>query len=197
VPLRYYTNEAEYGFVISGGRGFAPILPPPLMLLHEGSRAAWLGGPGKGRSLMFRTVFAVAVIALCAGAAIAQQDPIAARRALMKANGDQAKIGASMMKGETPFDLDKARKIFAAFEEVATKVPSLLPENSKTGGDTAADPKIWQNMDDVKARFAKFGADAKDALAKVSDLDSFKAAFGAIGKNDCGGCHEKYRIKKS
>jgi cytochrome c556 len=146
---------------------------------------------------MFRTVFAVAVVALCVGVAIAQQDPIAARRALMKANGDQAKVGASMMKGETPFDVDKARKIFAAFEEAATKVPSLFPENSMTGGDTAADPKIWENMDDFKARFAKFRADAEDALAKVTDLDSFKAAFGAIGKNDCGGCHEKYRIKKS
>jgi cytochrome c556 len=146
---------------------------------------------------MFRTVFAVAVVALCVGAAIAQQDPIAARRALMKANGDQAKVGASMMKGETPFDVDKARKIFAAFEEAATKVPSLFPENSMTGGDTAADPKIWENMDDFKARFAKFRTDAEDAIAKVTDLDSFKAAFGAIGKNDCGGCHEKYRIKKS
>ena len=146
---------------------------------------------------MFRTVFAVAVIAFCAGAAIAEQDPIAARRALMKANGDQAKIGASMMKGETPFDLDKAHKVFAAFEEAATKAPSLFPDNSKTGGDTAAKPEIWENMDDFKARLAKLGADAKDALAKVNDLDSFKAAFGAIGKNDCGGCHEKYRIKKS
>ena len=146
---------------------------------------------------MFRTVFAVAVVALCVGVAIAQQDPIATRRALMKANGDQAKVGASMMKGETPFDVDKARKIFAAFEEAATKVPSLFPENSMTGGDTAADPKIWENMDDFKARFAKFRTDAEDALAKVTDLDSFKAAFGAIGKNDCGGCHEKYRIKKS
>jgi hypothetical protein len=33
--------------------------------------------------------------------------------------------------------------------------------------------------------------------AKVTDLDSFKATFGSIGKNDCGGCHEKYRVKKS
>ncbi|MGA8651714.1 MAG: cytochrome c [Xanthobacteraceae bacterium] len=146
---------------------------------------------------MFRTVFAVAVIAACAGVAIAQQDPIAARRALMKANGDQAKVGAAMMKGEAPFDLDKARAIFTAFEEAATKVPSLFPDNSKTGGETAADPKIWENMDDFKARLAKLGADAKDAVAKVADLDGFKAAFGNIGKNDCGGCHEKYRIKKS
>jgi cytochrome c556 len=52
-------------------------------------------------------------------------------------------------------------------------------------------------MDDLKARFTKFGTDAKDAEAKVTDLDSFKAAFGNIGKNDCGGCHEKYRVKKS
>jgi len=39
--------------------------------------------------------------------------------------------------------------------------------------------------------------DAKAAAASVKDLDSFKAAFGNIGKNDCGGCHEQYRVKKS
>jgi cytochrome c556 len=146
---------------------------------------------------MFRMMSAMTIIALCAGAAIAQQDPIAARQALMKANGEQAKIGAAMAKGDAPFDIEKARKVFAAFEDAATKAPSLFPDNSKTGGNTAADPKIWENIDDFKARFAKFGTDAKDAIASVSDLDSFKAAFGAIGKNDCGGCHEKYRVKKS
>ena len=146
---------------------------------------------------MIRTVFAIAAIALGLSAAIAQQDPIAARKALMKANGDQAKIGVAMIKGEAPFDIDKVHKIFATLEDAAAKMPSLFPDNSKEGGETAADPKIWANMDDVKARFAKFGVDAKDADAKVTDLDSFKAAFGNIGKNDCGGCHEKYRIKKS
>jgi cytochrome c556 len=145
---------------------------------------------------MIRTVFAVAAIALGVSIAIGQVDPIAARRVLMKANGDQAKIGAAMMKGEAPFDLDKAKNIFTTWEDAAAKMPSLFPDNSKTGGDTAADPKIWESMDDFKARFAKFGADAKDAVARVTDLDSLKAAFGNIGKNDCGGCHEKYRVKK-
>jgi cytochrome c556 len=195
--LRYYTGKPRYGFVISGDLGFAPILPRHSVVYMQSAARSMLGGPGKGRPEMFRTVFALAIVALAVGAAVAQQDPIAARRSLMKTNGDQAKVGASMMKGETPFDLDKARAIFTAFEDAAAKVPALFPENSKTGGDTAADPKIWANMDDVKARFIKFGADAKDALANVKDLDSFKAAFGAIGKNDCGGCHEKYRIKKS
>ena len=146
---------------------------------------------------MMRTTFAVAAIALGISVAVAQQDPIAARKSLMKANGDQAKIGAAMMKGEAPFDLDKAKKIFATLEDAAAKMPSLFPDNSKAGGETAADPKIWESMDDFKARFAKFGVDAKDAVAKITDLDSFKAAFGNIGKNDCGSCHEKYRIKKS
>jgi cytochrome c556 len=146
---------------------------------------------------MFRTMFAVAAIVLGVGIAVADQDPIAARRALMKANGDQAKIGAAMVKGEAPFDLDKVHKMFATFEDAATKMPALFPDNSKTGGETAADPKIWENIDDFKARFAKLGTDAKDAAAKITDLDSLKAAFGNIGKNDCGGCHEKYRVKKS
>jgi cytochrome c556 len=196
--LGYYTGKPQYGFVISGDRGFTPILPRHSVVYMQSAACRMPGGRGvKGRSAMFRSVFAVVIVALCLGAAIAQQDPIAARRALMKANGDQAKIGASMLKGETPFDLDKARAIFTTFEDAAAKVPALFPDNSKTGGDTAADPRIWENMDDFKARLAKFGTDAKDALANVKDLDSFKAAFGAIGKNDCGGCHEKYRIKKS
>ena len=50
--------------------------------------------------MMMRTVCAVAAIALGVTAAIAQQDPIAARKTLMKANGDHGKIGAAMIKGE-------------------------------------------------------------------------------------------------
>ena len=150
---------------------------------------------------MIRTVFAVAAIALGVSVAIAQQDPIAARKALMKANVDQAKIAVAMTKGEAPFDLEKAHKVFATFEDAAAKAPALFPENSidqATADDPySASPDIWQNLEDFKARFAKFGADAKAADASLKDLESFKAAFGNIGKNDCGGCHEKYRLKKS
>jgi cytochrome c556 len=150
---------------------------------------------------MIRTVFAIAAITLGVTAAVAQQDPIAARKALMKANADQAKIAVAMIKGEAPFDLDKAHKVFATLEDAATKAPALFPQNSidqPTADDPySASPDIWQNLEDFKARFAKLGADAKAADASVKDLDSFKAAFGNIGKNDCGGCHEKYRLKKS
>lgn len=150
---------------------------------------------------MIRSVFVIASVALGVSVALAQQSVIKERKDLMKDNADQAKIGAAMAKGEAPFDLAKAHKIFATFADTAAKAPALFPANSldqPTADDPiSASPKIWEDMDDFKARFTKFGDDAKTAEAKVTDLDSFKAAFGNIGKNDCGGCHEKYRLKKS
>ena len=144
---------------------------------------------------MQRFVLAVAVLAVSATALVAQ-DAIAQRKALMKTNGDQAKIGTAMSKGEAPFDMSKAQAIFAAYANAADKMPSLFPENSKTGGDTAAHPKIWESKADFDAKMKKFGDDAKAAQAKVKDLDSFKATYAEVMRN-CGGCHETYRVKKS
>ena len=150
---------------------------------------------------MIRILTAIVVIGLAVSVATAQQNPIAARKQLMKDNGDQAKIGAAMVKGEAPFDLTKAHKIFATFKDTAVKAPALFRENSidqATADDPyTASPEIWKNMDDFKARLAKLGSDAKATDSSVKDLDSFKAAFGNIGKNDCSSCHEKYRLKKS
>ncbi|MDR3465393.1 MAG: cytochrome c [Xanthobacteraceae bacterium] len=128
-------------------------------------------------------------------AAVAADDPIAARRALMKETGKQAAAGAAMIKGEAPFDLDKAKAIFVTIQNTAVKAPPLFPDTSKQGGETAALPAIWDNKADFEARFTKLGADAKAAEASVTDLASFKTAFGGVGK-DCGGCHETYRLKK-
>jgi cytochrome c556 len=146
--------------------------------------------------MTFRIVLAVATVTLGVVAVAAQSDPIPARKALMKANGDQAKIGSAMVKGDALFDLAKAQTIFVTFVDAANKMPNLFPENSKTGGETAATPKVWEEPADFKARFAKFAADSKAAGEKVKDLATFKEAFAVVAKN-CGGCHELYRVKKS
>ncbi len=146
---------------------------------------------------MIRTVLAAGVVlAVGIGVVASEESPIKARQALMKANGDQAKIAAAMAKGEKPFDLAAAKKVFATFANAAAKVPALFPPTSKTGEDTAALPAIWENMDDFKARLAKLGEDSRAAEASVTDLATFKTALGTVGK-DCGGCHEKYRQKKT
>ena len=143
---------------------------------------------------MMRTVLAVTALALGISTAFAD-DPIAARKALMKENGKQAGYGTKVMKGEEPFDLAKAKAIFATYQNAAGKAPALFPDNSKTGGDTAALPAIWEHKDDFTARLKKLGVDAKDAETKVVDEASFKTTFAAVQKN-CGGCHETYRLKK-
>jgi cytochrome c556 len=145
---------------------------------------------------MKRLILVATTLALGVSFAIAQQDPIAARKALMKKNGDEAKIGTQFMKGEAAFDLAKAKAIFAAYADAASKVPALFPDNSKTGGETAALPAIWEKKDDFNAKLKKFGEDAKEAEAKVTDEASFKTVFPTVQKN-CGGCHETYRLKKS
>lgn len=153
---------------------------------------------------MIRTVFAVAsaaAIVLGVSVAVAQQDVIKQRKDLMKHNGAAAKLGADMIKGDKPFDLAEVHKIFASFQDAATKMPDLYPASSKDETGAVADkfsptPKVWEDMADFKARFEKLGADSKAADASVKDLASFKAAFGAIGKNDCGGCHRLYRAEK-
>src|SRR4051794_37334318 len=104
---------------------------------------------------MKRLVFAVAALAVGI-VAVAAQDVIAQRRALMKTNGDQAKIGTAMSKGEAPYDQAKAQAIFIAYADAAAKMPSLFPENSKTGGETAAHPKIWESKADFDAKMKKF-----------------------------------------
>ncbi len=144
---------------------------------------------------MIRTVLAMTVVAFGVTAVVAQGDPIAARKAMMKTNGQAAGQGAKFMKGEEPFDLTKAQAIFVSYQDAAAKFGVLFPESSKTG-DTAALPAVWENKADFDAKLTKFGADAKVAAAKVKDEASFKAAFPEVQKN-CGGCHQLYRKRPS
>jgi cytochrome c556 len=129
---------------------------------------------------MIRIVLAVAVVALGTTALVAQSDPIAARKALMKANGDQNRTGTEMIEGKRPFDLAAAKKIFATFEEAGTKAKDLFPDTAKTGGDTAALPAIWENKADFEAKLAKFASEAKAAGAATRSPRCARTAPAAI-----------------
>jgi cytochrome c556 len=141
---------------------------------------------------MIRTVLGVAVLAFGATALVAQTDPIAARKALMKTNGDQNRVATEMLEGKRPFNLDEAKKVFVVFAEAGEKAPALFPDNSKTGGDTAALPPIWENKADFNAKLAKFASESKAAGDATKDLDTFKIQITEVRKN-CGGCHQTYR----
>jgi cytochrome c556 len=145
---------------------------------------------------MFRPLLAGLVVTIGVTAAFAQSDPIAERRNIMKANGAATRMGTQMVKGEIPFELAKAQNILQTYAKSAKNFHEYFPENSKTGGETTASPKIWENQADFRARFEQWGQDIQQAAAQTKDLDSFKAAFGTVTKA-CGSCHQSYRISKS
>jgi cytochrome c556 len=146
-------------------------------------------------------VGATAVVAQTArpaspGTSAAASDPIAQRKEIMKGNGAAARLGSQMSKGEMPFDLAKAKGVFNTFENAAKRMPTLFPANSKTGGETTAAPKIWEDMAGFRARFAKFEQEADAAEKATTDLTSFQAQFTRVSQN-CGGCHETFRVKRN
>jgi cytochrome c556 len=141
--------------------------------------------------MFIRTVLVAGAFAIGVSAAIAQQDIIEQRKALMKGNGQQAGILTRMVRGDDPFDAAKVRTAFAQFEETAQKFPALFADNTRTG-DTRALPAVWEKRADFVAAANKFGKDVADHKDKVTNLDALKAAMPVIGKN-CGDCHQTFR----
>ena len=145
---------------------------------------------------MIRSMLVGATLVVSITAALAQSNIIEQRQKLMKANGAATRTGNQMVKGEVPFDLGKAKEILQVYANTAGKAHEYFPPDSKTGGETTAGPKIWDNQADFRKRFDDWAGDIKQAAAQTKDLESFKAAFGTVTKA-CGSCHEIYRIKKS
>jgi cytochrome c556 len=147
---------------------------------------------------MMRAVLAaVLATAVILPATIATAGPIEDRKAIMKGNGRDTKMGGDMLKGVVPFDAAAANKILANYAAAAKAFPAHFPANSKTGGETEAAPAIWDKPADWKAATAKFQADTIAAAAlKPTDAASFGKAFGMVTAN-CKSCHEGFRIKKS
>ena len=141
--------------------------------------------------MLIRTVLAVGAIAIGISAAVAQQDIIDQRKALMKGNGAQAGIVTRMVRGDDPFDAAKVQTAFAQWAETAQKFPALFADNTKTG-DTRALPAVWEKRADFVAAAAQFGKDVDEQKAKATTLDGLKAAMPVIGKN-CDDCHQTFR----
>lgn len=96
-----------------------------------------------------------------------------------------------------------AATVATAAQEIqatATKIPDLFPAGTSMNdnvGETGAKPEIWANFDAFKAAAAKMGelAGALAIAAQGGDKQAITDAFGALGKDGCGGCHSQFRQK--
>ena len=146
--------------------------------------------------MKFRYGVAMALAMTVMSPAVAGDDAIATRQALMKAVGSAAKVSAGMIRGQMEFNANTADLALRTLYVVATTYPSYFPEGSESGGDSEASPKIWEDAAGFKAATDKFEADALAAIGGAKDADSFKAAFGKVAAN-CKSCHESYRVMKN
>jgi cytochrome c556 len=146
--------------------------------------------------MRLRIALAVTVLIIGVGAVVAQSDPVKEREDLMKGNQKGADLVVAMMTGKAPYDAKAVDAAFAQWADTAQKLPSLFPDNSKTGGDNRASPKIWLNKKDFDAKSAEFGKAVADNRAKaVASLEGLRAAVPLVG-NGCDNCHKEYRLSK-
>ena len=76
-----------------------------------------------GSTQMIRTMLTMAAVAVGVTIAIAQSDPIAQRKALMKGNAQHAGAMGRMVRGEEPFEFGKVNAAFEQWTETAQKLP--------------------------------------------------------------------------
>ncbi len=142
---------------------------------------------------MKRIAVAAVLVGLGIAGVAAQSDPIKTRQGLMKRNDEQGRVLGQMARGRVPFDPAKADTAFANFADTAAQLPNLFPDNSKTGGDTKASPKIWENRADFDAKIAEFAKVVAENRPKVTTLDGMKGTFPPHG-GACDNCYDSYRL---
>ena len=99
-------------------------------------------------------------------------------------------------------DLAAARAGGAELVKLTGNIPALFPQ--KTGmaefpGTSYAKPEIWaqwQNFNEAAQR-AHARVEALNAALTAGDKATITAAFQAVGKEGCTGCHQPFRQPKS
>ena len=141
-------------------------------------------------------IFSILSVCFFSTAALAGDDPIKKRQALMEETRDAAKVIGGMLKEEKPFDAEAAMNSFKVWENTAAKAGDLFPEGSETGHDTEAKAEIWTDRDGFNERMADFGAKVDAAIAaNPESLEALGKVAGPIFKS-CKSCHEGYRVDK-
>ena len=104
-----------------------------------------------------------------------------------------------MVKGEKPYDqaaVDTA--LGQTAKTTAKKLPTMFPgehQGVKIEGDYSSSPKIWEDKAGFVRKIESFGKVVTEAKAKIKDLEQSEGGTCLrIGK-ECGGCHEKFRLK--
>jgi cytochrome c556 len=120
------------------------------------------------------------------------------REAFMK--GQAKDLGSIKAYTDGKADQPQAETGAANLTQSTKKIPEMFPPGTggtDSEGKFATKPVIWSDwnkfLDVQKTAAAK--ADALLVAVKSGDKAAIQTAFGDLGKNGCGACHETFREK--
>jgi len=148
------------------------------------------------RAKLLTAVLGVSLISASLATSVARadmaEDAIKYRQAVFTAFRWHFGAMGAMVRGKVDYDAEQFAHHATQFAAL-TRMPKEGFIEGSDFGDTEAKAELWENMDDVSARFDKLMVDADALLAATGgSLDDVKGAFGAVGKS-CKGCHDNYR----
>jgi cytochrome c556 len=151
------------------------------------------------RHVLLAAVMTFAVAGF-SGLALAQdkETVIKNREALMKGQGKD--LGSVKAYTEGKADLAQAEAGAAGLTQSTKKIPEVFPPGTggpNTDGKYATKPAIWTDWNKFldAQKTASDKAEALLVAVKSGDKTKIETAFGDLGKNGCGGCHETFREK--
>ena len=117
------------------------------------------------------------------------------RQHTMDAIGGHMNDLAAIVKGDVDHE-DHIALHASSLAGLARIAPELFDPDTKTGADTKALPKIWEQPDVFKQRLDAFrtAADDLDAVVKAGDMTKLGTAVGAVGRS-CKSCHDDFKEK--
>lgn len=116
-------------------------------------------------------------------------EAIQTRREAMRSIARSGTPPFQMLRGNAPFDLARVKAGLQTFQQEGAKLRNLFPDDSKTGGNTDASPKIWTARSDFDRAIDTFIGIARNAEEKITDESTFKAEYPQVAAS-CGGCHK-------
>lgn len=135
------------------------------------------------------------------GPLLAQEEPkrtgaAAVRESFMQAMGGHTGAVQKIVT-EQPDLLSQVRVHAEAVAAMSPLIPAMFPQGTGTGTDAL--PAVWDDAAGFEAA-AKRNGELATALAQAAqggDPKATLAAFAALGRQGCGGCHQTFRVKMS
>ena len=152
--------------------------------------------PHRRRIVLFTATISLGLASLAAAQQEGAKGVVAVRQATMDANAKHMSAIKAILS-EDPQLIKLVAFHAQAIAEAAEYVPEMFPPGS-TQTPTAALPVIWDKQDQFK-QAAERAHGLAGKLAETSqggDVKATLAAFAALGKEGCGGCHETFRKKQ-